>query len=63
LRLTVAMTDFRRLSGKSHNAVYRDLAVGEYDSVVFGTRRYIDLASYRAYVERCRRGQPRDPGE
>jgi hypothetical protein len=61
LPLTASLPDFLRLSGKSHNAVYEDLAAGEYDSVVFGARRYIDLTSYRAYVERCRTGEERDP--
>jgi hypothetical protein len=61
LPLTATLPSFRRLSGKGHNAIYKDLEDGEYDSVVFGTRRYIDLASYRAYVERARTGEERDP--
>jgi hypothetical protein len=61
LPLTATLPNFRKLSGKGHNAVYKDLEDGEYDSVVFGTRRYVDLASYRAYVERARTGEERDP--
>jgi hypothetical protein len=63
LPLTATLPSFRRLSGKGHNAVYKDLADGEYESVVFGARRYVDLASYQAYVERCRTGQEREPAE
>jgi hypothetical protein len=55
------MPAFRRLSGKNHNRIYKDLEDGEYDSVTFGARRFIDLQSYRDYVERARTGQERDP--
>jgi hypothetical protein len=61
--MTASMPDFRRLSGKGHSVIYRDLEVGEYDSVVFGARRYVDLASYQAYIERCRTGEEREPAE
>jgi hypothetical protein len=57
------MSNFRRLSDKQHSVIYRDLENGEYDSVVFGSRRYVDLVSYRAYVERARLGLERDPDE
>jgi hypothetical protein len=57
------MPAFRRLSGKNHNSVYKDLEDGEYDSVTFGARRFIDLASYRSYIERARTGEERPPAE
>jgi hypothetical protein len=63
LPLSLSLPNFRRLTDKPHNAVYTDLAAGEYDSIVFGARRFIDLASYREYVERCRTGEQRDPAE
>jgi hypothetical protein len=38
--------------------------VGDLDSFVLGSRyRYVPLESWRAYIERCRRNESRDPVE
>jgi hypothetical protein len=61
--VTLGMTRFKRLSDRSHNTVYEDLSRGLYDSILIGSRRFILLPTYYAYIERLRLGQQRDPAE